>query len=89
MQKHVKIYLEYYNTEPENIRCENCWLPAVDIHHIKPRSKFGKKTKYLQDDIRNLIALCRSCHERAHYRKQPYLHQVKLQDIHNKNLYEK
>ena len=66
MQKHIKNYLSYYSIEQEQVRCEVCGLPAVDIHHIQPRSKFGKKTKYLQDDISNLIALCRKDHEFAH-----------------------
>lgn len=48
------------------ILCEVCGAIAVDIHHIIPRSKFGKKTKELQDHYTNLIALCRKCHEKAH-----------------------
>jgi len=60
---------------------------AVDIHHIEPRSKFGKKTKHLQDDITNLIALCRDCHQKAHLQKQPYLYKEELKEIHLQNLY--
>ncbi|WP_368366337.1 HNH endonuclease [Chryseobacterium sp. SSA4.19] len=30
------------------------------------RSEFGSKTKDQQDKIDNLIALCRTCHEKAH-----------------------
>ena len=86
MQKHIKAYLEYYNVDQNDIRCEVCWLPWVDIHHILPRSKFWKKTKHLQDDIKNLIALCRFDHERAHLQREPYLTKGELQDIHNLNL---
>ena len=87
MQKHIKNYLEYYWIEQTQVRCEVCWLPAVDIHHITPRSKFWKKTKHLQDTIENLIGLCRSCHEKAHFQKEPYLTRFELQEIHNQNLY--
>lgn len=63
MQNHTKIYIKHYW---ENTLCKVCWNIAVDIHHIVPRSHFWKKTKYLQDDITNLIALCRTHHEQAH-----------------------
>lgn len=87
MQKHTKVYLGYYEiTDPETIRCEVCWMRAVDIHHIVLRSKFWKKTKHLQDSIENLIALCRHDHERAHLRQEPYLRKEELQEIHNNNL---
>lgn len=67
MQKHTKIYIQYFKPHDElNISCEVCKNRAVDIHHIIPRSKFGKKTKDDQDKIENLIALCRKCHDFAH-----------------------
>lgn len=50
----------------EDCFCEVCGVMANDIHHIIPRSKFGTKTKHLQDDVSNLIALCRKHHEDAH-----------------------
>lgn len=53
-------------TEPDFIACEYCGSWAVDIHHIEPRSKFGSKRKNERDDIKNLIALCRRCHDLAH-----------------------
>lgn len=86
MQPHVKNYLEYYSVDQTDIRCENCWMPAVDLHHIQPRSKFGKKTKHLQDDVSNIIALCRQCHQMAHFQIRPYLDKEDLQRIHNQNL---
>lgn len=88
MEKHIKVYLEYYWVEQEDVICENCWLPAVDIHHILFKSHFWKKTKHLQDSIKNLIALCRNCHEKAHFRQEPYLRKDKLQELHNYNLKE-
>lgn len=67
MQKHTKVYFAAMGYSPtEFIPCEMCGCSAVDIHHIEPRSRFGSKTKHLQDDILNLIALCRSCHDLAH-----------------------
>ena len=87
MQKHIKNYLSHYNIDdPDMIRCEVCWMRATDIHHIKFRSSFWKKTKNLQDAIENLIALCRSDHDRAHLKKEPYLSKDELQEIHNNNL---
>ena len=38
-------------------RCEFCGKRAVDAHHIKYRSHGGNNL------LKNLIALCRSCHE--------------------------
>lgn len=69
MVNHVKVYLDKAG-DPDFISCEYCKLnKAVDIHHIVPRSHFGKKTKYKRDDISNLIALCRTCHDKAHAEK--------------------
>lgn len=46
--------------ETDFIPCENCLAKAVDIHHLVFRSHGGK------NNIENLIALCRNCHNRAH-----------------------
>ena len=46
----------------EDVFCEACGSPAVDIHHINGR---GKE----KDVIGNLIALCRKHHDRAHSSK--------------------
>lgn len=60
MTKHYKIYAKYFDyATPDEIPCEACGRPAVDIHHINGRGK-GK------DIIENLMALCRRCHEKAH-----------------------
>ena len=35
MQKHIKNYLSYYWVDnPDELRCEVCWMKATDIHHI-------------------------------------------------------
>jgi predicted HNH restriction endonuclease len=64
MQKHTKIYFEYFDyTKADFIGCEVCKNRAVDIHHIEQKGMGGSKSK---DYIKNLIALCRNCHEKAH-----------------------
>lgn len=61
MVKYKKIYFDYFGYgEQDIILCENCSKKAVDIHHIKFKSQGGK------DEIKNLIALCRDCHNKAH-----------------------
>ena len=68
MKKHVKIYLKhfgyitgFYNCNmDEFVPCEHCGNKAVDIHHIIYLSQGGK------DEIENLMALCRKCHDMAH-----------------------
>jgi len=88
MQKYIKNYFEYYQLdEDSNLTCEVCWWQAEDIHHIQFKSSFWKKTKHLQDSIENLIALCRSCHDKAHFKKLEYLDKQELQLIHNEHLY--
>ena len=61
MIKYKKIYIEALNLSTSDwIGCEYCGKTAVDIHHIKFKSHCGK------DEINNLIALCRECHNLAH-----------------------
>jgi hypothetical protein len=43
-------------------RCVLCGLPdsnSLTVHHLRPRSLGGR------DHERNLVALCRSCHDRV------------------------
>lgn len=68
MQKHTKVYIEHFGyDESDFIQCEypDCKARAVDIEHVTPRSHFGSKKKYLQDQIGNLAALCRDHHNQA------------------------
>jgi len=75
MIKHVKIYLDYFGYgEQDFIPCECCHREAVDVHHIKYKSRGGK------DEISNLIGMCRKCHKLAHDEK---LSESDLQYIHN------
>lgn len=69
--EHTDNYYQYFGyNKGDFIPCEVCQAEAVDIHHIEPRSRFGSKMKGTgkgeQDHIYNLIALCRSCHDKAH-----------------------
>lgn len=79
MTNHVKIYMQYFDyVTQEEIPCEACHSPAVDIHHINGRTGDC-------DNIKNLIALCRKCHERAHGTKY-YVSKDSFQYIHNNYL---
>jgi len=63
MKAHTRIYFKHfgikYNESGEHdfIKCEVCSRKAVDIHHIEGRGN---------NDIKNLIALCRRCHDEVH-----------------------
>lgn len=77
MQKHTKIYFDYFDYgEQDFVPCEVEGNKAVDIHHIHGRGK-GK------DVIANLMALCRKCHGAAHGNEKTYLSPDVFQVIHN------
>jgi|TARA_B110000908_G_C10200479_1_gene425078 hypothetical protein len=60
LNKHTKLYCDYFNYEEGDfIPCEICGQTAVDIHHIESRGMGGTNEK---DHIKNLMAVCRSCH---------------------------
>ena len=74
MTNHCKIYLNHFDFVVESeVLCEVCMKPAVDIHHIEGRGKD-------KDVIKNLIAVCRDCHTKAHDCK---ISKGELQYIHN------
>lgn len=55
-----KTYLGSFKySEGDNIPCECCGGDAVDIHHILTR----KRRRDLYNDINNLMAVCRECHD--------------------------
>ena len=71
-------YFKHYGYGIDDIiLCEVCGKVAVDIHHIKYKSRGGT------DEIGNLIALCRPCHVKAHNEQ---LKESELKEIHSKNL---
>lgn len=80
MQKHVKIYMDYFNIGPEDI----WWCEAtgtqhkfvdMEIHHIRGRGKN-------MDIIENLMCLQRKVHARAHGTNKP-VSKSDFQYIHN------
>lgn len=62
MVNYKKVYFNHYDIgEQDRVICEFCrQAEAVDIHHIVFKSQGGS------DDIKNLIALCRRHHNKAH-----------------------
>lgn len=81
MQKHTKIYFSFFGYDTSDfIPCEICGCQANDIHHIKARGMGGSKTK---DYVENLMAVCRSCHEKYGDKKR-YVNFLK--DIHENKI---
>ena len=74
MTEHVKVYMSFFDFVcQEEILCEACHRPAVDIHHINGRGK-GMNV------ISNLMALCRKCHTKCH---ESQISKGEAQYIHN------
>ena len=72
-----EIYINYFGfCKTEYIPCEYCKSQSVDVHHLLFKSHGGK------NEIDNLIALCRSCHNLAH--EQPMFNEH-LKEIHGNN----
>lgn len=62
MQKHTKIYFEYFGFDVGDfVACEICGKKATEIHHIEARGMGGDPSGS-KDSIENLQAICRSCH---------------------------
>ncbi len=73
--KKVKIrdkkVLKRYGLEYPN--CQLCGKQAQDVHHIVYKSAGGN------DEAKNLISLCRTCHEYAHHTgEKDYLYEAKF-----------
>lgn len=63
MKPHTKIYLNFFGYQiQEDVMCECCGNPAVDVHHIDARGA-GGDPQGKKDVIENLMALCREHHE--------------------------
>ena len=53
--------------------CIDCGRAAHEIHHLVPKSAFGKRTKHLCERIENMACLCLVCHGQAAGRKREHL----------------
>jgi len=74
MKKHTQIYMKFFGYGIEDfIGCEVCGNKANDIHHIDSRGMGGTQDK---DKIKNLMAVCRMCHEKYGDKKE-YLELLK------------
>ena len=68
MKPYQTNYLKHFGYDKsDTIYCEVCGKVAQDLHHIKARGMGGSK---LRDNIENIMALCRPCHELMGDRKQ-------------------
>lgn len=64
IKAHIKNYFEYHGlTSADFVECKICKCEAVDIHHINFKKMGGAK---VDNSPKNLIALCRKCHDFAH-----------------------
>jgi len=80
MKTYTKVYMKFFGYGIQDfIPCEICDARCIDIHHILTR----KKRRDLENDISNLMGLCRECHEKYGDKEQ---HMEFLQEIHNKKI---
>lgn len=62
MKPHTKIYMNFFGYKiVQDVACECCGNPAVDINHIEARGMGGNPLGD-KDDITNLMAMCREHH---------------------------
>ena len=60
MKSYTKVYYTFFDLDLcDFVACELCGSEAVDISHIEAK---GRRPD-LKDDIRNIMAMCRFCHE--------------------------
>lgn len=77
MKKYTKVYMDFFGYDVSDwMQCEVCGRTGVDLHHIYARSI----RKDLENDITNLICLCREHHIEYGDKKQ---HRQFLIDTHN------
>jgi 5-methylcytosine-specific restriction endonuclease McrA len=85
MKPYTKNYLDFFGlTTADFIPCEICGTKAVDIHHIRARGMGGTKERFI-NQVENLMALCRDCHE---YYGDKAQHRGFLTEVHRKKLLE-
>jgi 5-methylcytosine-specific restriction endonuclease McrA len=56
---------DYYEriVERDKGRCVRCGNVGAEIHHLVPRSHFGKAGRGLRDSDLNLAVVCKACHQ--------------------------
>lgn len=82
MQAHTKIFMKYYGYgEQDFIPCFACHNRSTEIHHLIFRSQGGK------NNIENLCAICRNCHNMAHANKSfnDNLKEITIRWVNSKN----
>jgi len=67
-----KVFAKFWGYGGQHLP-DTCWgcynEPPVDIHHLEGRG-MGGDPKGRKNNIRNLIALCRKCHQRTDVDKE-------------------
>jgi len=78
MKKHIVNYLKHFNKCPDDVfLCEACGgNTMISFHHIIYKSHQGG------DEVENVLCLCGSCHDMAHFKTKPHLTQDELRSIH-------
>lgn len=76
MQPHIRNYLKYFGYGEQDIIPSELGGIACDPHHVIWRSQGGS------DEVENIMALTREQHDRAHFKKEPYLTREYLQTKH-------
>ena len=67
------------NTARQRVRdrdeemCIDCGHAADQVHHIIPKSAFGKNTKQRCERVENMACICWVCHGQAAGRKREHL----------------
>jgi len=80
MKKYTKVYFDFFGlTIADFVSCEICGTKSTEIHHILNRSH----RKDLENEITNLMAVCRSCHVEYGDKKQyiEYLQKIHANKI--------
>ena len=81
MIKYKQVYCDYFGYDVNSfIECELCQKSAHEIHHLTVKGMGGRKNS---DVIENLIAVCRTCHNKCH--DHPEFNE-EAREIHLKNL---
>ena len=59
--------------ERDGAACVDCGRAADQIHHVIPKSAFGKNTKHRCECVENMVCICWVCHGQDAGRKREHL----------------